>query len=76
MPQVAVELQSYSDRLERHHADICDIEFTIERGRLWVLQNRIGKRSPQAALRCAVEMAENQPFRPSGSTGHDLDSVR
>jgi pyruvate,orthophosphate dikinase len=62
MPAIAAELRSYADALERHYADVCDIEFTIERGRLWMLQTRIGKRSPQAALRIAVEMAEDESF--------------
>ncbi|MBU1226092.1 MAG: pyruvate, phosphate dikinase [Actinobacteria bacterium] len=62
MPEIAAELRGYADTLERHYADVCDIEFTIERRKLWLLQNRIGKRSPQAALRCAVEMAEDPGF--------------
>ena len=48
--------------LERHFRDCCDIEFTIEAGRLWLLQIRVGKRTPQAALRMAVEMAEDPAF--------------
>ena len=48
--------------LERHYRDCCDIEFTIERGRLWLLQVRVGKRTPQAALRMAVDMAEDPAF--------------
>ena len=62
MPEVARELGQYADILERHYADMCDIEFTIERGRLWLLQVRAGKRSPLAALRMAVEMAEDASF--------------
>jgi pyruvate, orthophosphate dikinase len=62
MPRVAAELRSYADRLEQHSADICDIEFTIEEGRLWMLQNRVGKRTAQAACRAAVEMAEDESF--------------
>jgi pyruvate,orthophosphate dikinase len=62
MPAVAAELRDYAERLERHYADLCDIEFTIEEGRLWMLQVRVGKRSPQAALRIAVEMAEDEDF--------------
>ena len=62
MPDLAGELRGYADILERHYADVCDIEFTIEQGRLWLLQTRIGKRSPQAALRIAVEMAEDNDF--------------
>ncbi|MDR9451493.1 MAG: pyruvate, phosphate dikinase, partial [Acidimicrobiia bacterium] len=62
MPEIAEELRRYADLLEHHYADVCDIEFTIEQGRLWMLQTRIGKRSPQAALRIAVEMAEADDF--------------
>ena len=59
MPAVAAELNQYASVLERHYRDCCDIEFTIERGRLWMLQVRVGKRTPRAALRMAVEMAED-----------------
>ena len=62
LPAVAAELRDYATRLERHYADLCDIEFTIEDGRLWMLQCRVGKRSPQAALRIAVDMAEDEAF--------------
>ncbi len=62
LPEVAHELRAYAARLERHHRDLCDIEFTIEHGKLWMLQCRIGKRSPQAALRIAVDMAEDPEF--------------
>ena len=62
LPDVARELREYADRLERHYADLCDIEFTIEQGRLWMLQVRVGKRSPQAALRIAIDMAEDETF--------------
>lgn len=62
LPAIAAELREYAVTLERHYADVCDIEFTIEQGRLWLLQTRIGKRSPQAALRIAVDMAEDDDF--------------
>jgi pyruvate,orthophosphate dikinase len=62
VPSAASELGRYATVLERHHADMCDIEFTIEQGKLWLLQCRVGKRSPQAALRIAVEMAEAADF--------------
>ncbi len=62
MPGVAGQLRTYAAALERHYGDLCDIEFTIERGTLWMLQVRVGKRSPQAALRMAVEMAEAPDF--------------
>ena len=61
-PAIAAELKTHSDRLERHYADVCDIEFTIESGKLWMLQTRIGKRSPEAAVRIAVDMAEDPDF--------------
>ena len=62
MPEIGRELRDYADRLERHYRDLCDIEFTIEHGKLWMLQCRVGKRSPQAALRIAVDMAEAPDF--------------
>jgi pyruvate, orthophosphate dikinase len=61
-PDAAAALWRYADQLEQHYADMCDIEFTIEQGRLWMLQVRAGKRSPQAALRIAVDMAEDPEF--------------
>ena len=62
MPEVGAQLRSYADTLERQYTDACDIEFTIEEGRLWILQTRVAKRTPQAALRIAVEMAEDDDF--------------
>jgi pyruvate,orthophosphate dikinase len=62
LPNVAAELRDYAARLERHYRDLCDIEFTIEDGRLWMLQVRVGKRSPHAALRIALDMAEDASF--------------
>jgi pyruvate,orthophosphate dikinase len=62
MPEVAAELQRYADQLERHFGDARDIEFTIERGRLWLLQDRTAKRTDPAALRIAVDMAEDPAF--------------
>ena len=62
LPAVGAQLREIADRLERHFADLCDIEFTIEDGRLWMLQTRVGKRSPQAAVRIARDMAEEPVF--------------
>jgi pyruvate, orthophosphate dikinase len=62
LPAVASELRRHAELLEHHYADLCDIEFTVEQGRLWMLQVRVGKRSPQAALRMAIEMAEDHGF--------------
>jgi pyruvate, orthophosphate dikinase len=44
--------------LEQHYRDMCDIEFTVELGKLWMLQTRVGKRTPEAAFRIAVHMAD------------------
>jgi pyruvate,orthophosphate dikinase len=62
LPDVAAALRRHAATLERHYSDLCDIEFTVEEGRLWLLQVRVGKRSPQAALRIAVDMAEDPGF--------------
>ena len=62
MPAVYDELRGYATALEHHLADMCDIEFTIEQARLWMLQVRVGKRSKQAALRIAIDMAEDPEF--------------
>src|SRR4051812_27203291 len=45
-------------KLEQHYKDMCDIEFTVERGKLWMLQTRVGKRTPEAAFRITVHMAD------------------
>ena len=62
LPEVARRLREYAALLERHYADLCDVEFTIEGGRLWMLQVRVGKRSPRAALRIALDMASDPEF--------------
>jgi pyruvate,orthophosphate dikinase len=55
-PENHKELLSVMKQLENHYRDMCDIEFTIEQGRLFILQTRVGKRTAAAALRMAVEM--------------------
>ena len=57
MPEVFAELARVFDTLERHYRDMQDIEFTVERGKLWMLQTRSGKRTAKAALKTAVDMA-------------------
>ena len=52
------DLMQIMTRLERHYRDMCDIEFTVERGKLWMLQTRVGKRTPEAAFRIAVHMVD------------------
>jgi pyruvate,orthophosphate dikinase len=61
-PEAWDELSRMATRLEREFADMVDIEFTVEEGRLWMLQARRGKRSAAATMRCAVEMAEDPDF--------------
>jgi pyruvate, orthophosphate dikinase len=56
MPEAYGELAAAMATLERSYRDLCDIEFTVERGRLWLLQARVGKRSPLAAPRIAVDL--------------------
>lgn len=56
MPEAFAELTEAYRRLEAHYRDMQDIEFTIERGKLWMLQTRSGKRTTQAALKIAVDM--------------------
>ena len=57
MPEAFAEFRGICERLERHYRDMQDLEFTIERGKLWMLQTRSGKRTAKAALKIAVEMA-------------------
>jgi pyruvate, orthophosphate dikinase len=59
-PDIARQLEEVRSRLERHYRDMQDIEFTIERGKLYVLQTRSGKRTGLAAVRIAVAMAEEK----------------
>ncbi len=56
MPNLYKELDTYRRRLEKHYKDMQDIEFTIEKGKLYMLQCRVGKRNGTAAVRIAVEM--------------------
>jgi pyruvate,orthophosphate dikinase len=57
-PSAFRELEALSGRFERHFRDMCEIELTLERGRLWILQVRSGQRSALAAVRVAVQLAE------------------
>ncbi|HLF40087.1 MAG TPA: pyruvate, phosphate dikinase [Acidimicrobiia bacterium] len=57
-PEPHAQLLRNMDILEQHYRDMCDIEFTIEQGRLYMLQTRVGKRTAAAALRMAAEMVE------------------
>ncbi|WP_306145328.1 pyruvate, phosphate dikinase [Roseibium sp. MMSF_3412] len=58
MPEAFAEFQSYCAKLEAHYKDMQDLEFTIEKGKLWMLQTRAGKRTAKAALKIAVDLVE------------------
>ncbi|HKW43270.1 MAG TPA: pyruvate, phosphate dikinase, partial [Thermoplasmata archaeon] len=60
LPAAYGQFTQLADRLEQHYRDIQDIEFTVERGRLWILQTRSGKRSARAAVKIAVDMVREK----------------
>ena len=64
-PKIHKELLAIFARLEKHYRDMCDTEFTIEQGKLWMLQTRVGKRTGAAALRMAVEMTKQKGWKIS-----------
>ncbi len=72
-PEVADQLDSAASLLEAELADMADIEFTVEDGTLWMLQVRRGKRSPVAALRIAIDLADDPAFEMTRAQA--LDSV-
>ena len=57
-PVVHAELERMMKTLEDHYRDLCDIEFTVERGKLWILQTRVGKRTAEAAFRIATQLVD------------------
>ena len=80
-PAVYSELMDIFARLEAHYRDMCDTEFTIEQGKLWMLQTRVGKRTGRAALRMAVDMVSDPAIALSRAeavrrvTAEHLDQV-
>ena len=80
-PSIYAELMEIFDRLEAHYRDMCDTEFTIEQGKLWMLQTRVGKRTGRAALRMAVDMVDDPSIRLTHSealqriTAEHIDGV-
>jgi pyruvate,orthophosphate dikinase len=62
-PDIFEELMTIFARLEAHYRDMCDTEFTIEQGKLWMLQTRVGKRTGRAALRMAVDMTRQRRWK-------------
>ena len=76
MPQAYKELVRIYKRLEKHYREMQDIEFTIESGRLWMLQTRSGKRTTAAAVRIAVDMAKERLIsRETALTRVDANSL-
>ncbi|MBS0241538.1 MAG: pyruvate, phosphate dikinase [Proteobacteria bacterium] len=65
MPKTFAELKAVFDKLERHYRDMQDIEFTIQEGRLWMLQTRNGKRTTPAALKIAVDLCDEGVITPA-----------
>ncbi|MER5506484.1 pyruvate, phosphate dikinase [Streptomyces sp. NPDC002766] len=59
-PRAYDELGDHLHTLENHYRDLCDVEFTVERGKLWVLQTRVGKRTAEAAFRIAHDLREEE----------------
>ncbi|MFC7218797.1 pyruvate, phosphate dikinase [Streptomyces polyrhachis] len=70
------ELMQIMQKLETHYLDLCDIEFTIERGKLWMLQTRVGKRTAAAAFRIATQLVDQGLIDEAEAlqrvTGHQL----
>jgi pyruvate,orthophosphate dikinase len=64
-PPIFKELMAIFARLEDHYRDMCDVEFTIDQGQLWMLQTRVGKRTGRAALRMAVDMTRQRTWKIS-----------
>ncbi|MFD8236656.1 pyruvate, phosphate dikinase [Streptomyces sp. NPDC059696] len=63
-PRSYRRLAEHLRALETHYRDLCDVEFTVERGRLWILQTRVGKRTAEAAFRIAHDLAEAGTITP------------
>lgn len=59
-PDSYKELRMIMTKLETHYRDLCDIEFTIQQGKLWMLQTRVGKRTPAAAFRVAAQLVDER----------------
>ena len=68
MPKVYAEFKKIADKLEKHYRDVQDIEFTIERGKLYMLQTRSAKRTAAAAMRIAIDMVEEKLDHAGGGS--------
>lgn len=74
LPAIAAELGGVLKQLEREFVDVQDIEFTIEDGKLWILQTRSAKRTPRAALRIAVDLVHEGLITPQEAL-HRIDGI-
>ena len=78
-PRSHAELTRIMRRLETHYRDLCDIEFTVERGKLWMLQTRVGKRTAAAAFRIATQLVDERLITQDEAlhrvTGHQLSQL-
>jgi pyruvate,orthophosphate dikinase len=78
-PASHAELRQIMRRLETHYRDLCDIEFTVERGKLWMLQTRVGKRTAAAAFRIATQLVDESLITQDEAldrvTGHQLGQL-
>ena len=79
LPDVAAQLRGALISLESEFADVQDVEFTIENGKLWLLQTRAAKRTPQAAVRFAIDFVKERRITPAQAlqrlTGVDLAAL-
>jgi pyruvate, orthophosphate dikinase len=69
MPRVFKELEAIYKKLEKHYKDMQDIEFTIQKGKLWMLQTRTGKRTAAAAIKIAVDMVREKLINQETAVG-------
>jgi len=69
MPKVYAQLEKVRVKLEKHYRDMQDMEFTVEEGKLYMLQTRTGKRTPAAAFRIAVDMADEKLISKEEAVG-------
>jgi pyruvate,orthophosphate dikinase len=78
-PTAHAELLGHLRTLERHYGDLCDVEFTVEDGKLWILQTRVGKRSAAAAFRIASDLVDDGVIDLDEALrrvdGHQLESL-
>ena len=73
LPDVYKEFETNAERLEKHYRDVQDLEFTIEKRKLWMLQTRSAKRTAQAAVKIAVDMVQEGLITQEEAFGRTSD---